>query len=196
MTLNKVNIKDMRPVVLLHQARADTLIDHVGNGRVTHTIRSVIRLCITLNEMVRRVQADTSYNKLFARAFEKAHDPKGGSMDVRYYPEDDTIFIRGSFRMSELRERLLTVPQESDTVIEGVYRGKNVMTGLTLAGQLPVLEHARDGHNGRIWRVWMTYNDHYDSGSYLKLADDGTITRCVVHGGKIVKQELIKESDR
>lgn len=70
------------------------------------------------------------------------------------------------------------------------------MTGLTLAGQLPVLEHARDGHSGRIWRVWMAYNDHYDSGSYLKLAEDGTITRCVVHSGKIVKQEVIKESDR
>lgn len=123
MTLNKINIKDMRPVVLLHQARADTLTDHVGNGRVTHTIRSVIRLCITLNEMVRRVQADTSYNKLIKRAFDKAYDPKGGSMDVQIY-EDDTIFIRGSFQLSVLRERLLTVPQESDTVIEGDYSGQ------------------------------------------------------------------------
>lgn len=70
------------------------------------------------------------------------------------------------------------------------------MTGLTLAGQLPVIEHARNGHSGRIWRVWMTYNDHYDTGSYLQLEDDGVIRRTIVYGGKIVKQEVIKESNR
>lgn len=117
------NIKELRPVVLLHQARADTLVDHVGQNRVTHTVRSVIRLVITLSQMVRIVQADTSYNKLFIRALDKAIDLKGGSYDIKHYPEDDTIFIRGSFRMSDLRLRLMTVPQEEDTVIEGEYHG-------------------------------------------------------------------------
>lgn len=122
--INRDNIKTLRPVALLHQARADTLVDHVGQSRVTHTIRSVIRLCTTLNQLVRTVQADTSFNKLFVRAFEMAHDVKGGSFEIRHYPEDDTVFIRGSFRLSDLRERLITVPQESDTVIEGEYHGK------------------------------------------------------------------------
>lgn len=124
MVLTRENIKTMRRDALMHQARSDTLVDHIGNNRVTHTIRSVIRLCITLNHMVRTVQADTSYNKLFVRAFDKAVDLKGGSYEIRHYPEDDTIFIRGSFRMSDLRERLLTVPQEADTVIEGEYNGQ------------------------------------------------------------------------
>lgn len=69
------------------------------------------------------------------------------------------------------------------------------MTGLTLVGQLPVIEHAKNGHAGRIWRVWMSYNDTYDSGVYLQLADDGTITRVIVHGGKIQKFEIVKEAD-
>lgn len=102
-------------------ARSETLMDHVGAKRVTHTIRSVIRLCITLNEMVRTVQADNSFNKLLDRALTKAYDQAGGSMELRFYPEDDTVFIRGSFKLAELRQRLMTVPQEEDTVIEGDY---------------------------------------------------------------------------
>ena len=74
-------------------------------------------------------------------------------------------------------------------------RGRNVMTGLTLAGQLPVIEHARAGHAGYVWRVWMAYNDNYDTGTYLQLADDGTITRCIVYQNKITKQEVVKEAD-
>lgn len=69
------------------------------------------------------------------------------------------------------------------------------MTGLTLAGQLPVIEHARAGHVGKVWRVWMTYNDTYDTGSYLQLADDGSIVRVVVLGGRIIKHIGVKDAD-
>lgn len=74
--------------------------------------------------------------------------------------------------------------------------GKNTMTGITLAGQLPAIEHARDGHNGRVWRVWISYNDRYDEGMYLQLENDGAILRRVVYGGKITTTEVIKEPNR
>lgn len=71
-------------------------------------------------------------------------------------------------------------------------RGRNIMTGIMLAGQMPTLEHARNGHVGRVWRVWLTYNDDFTVGSYLRLDGDGQILRQVVHNGKIIKTEVIK----
>ena len=71
-------------------------------------------------------------------------------------------------------------------------RGKNVMTGITLAGQMPALEHARNGHVGRVWRLWLSYNDDFSSGSYLRLDENGQILRQIIHNGRIVKTEVIK----
>lgn len=74
-------------------------------------------------------------------------------------------------------------------------RGRNVMTGITLAGQMPTLEHARNGHAGRVWRLWLSYNDDYTSGMFLRLDDNGEILRQVIHNGKFLKSEVIKEAE-
>lgn len=72
---------------------------------------------------------------------------------------------------------------------------KNVMTGITLAGQMPALEHVRNGHAGKSWRVWLSYDDKYETGVYLALSDDGSIHRYVLVSGAIKKVDMIKGGD-
>lgn len=74
-------------------------------------------------------------------------------------------------------------------------RGRNVMLGITLMGQLPVLEHARNGHAGRLWRLWLSYDDNYENGLFFELYDDGSVRRFVVSGGKTGKSVLVKDAD-
>lgn len=73
--------------------------------------------------------------------------------------------------------------------------GRNIMTGITLIGQLPAAEHVRKGHTGKVWRLWLSYNEHYDTGVYLELLPDGGILRQVVQGNKIVKSDRVKDED-
>lgn len=61
---------------------------------------------------------------------------------------------------------------------------------------MPALEHAKAGHAGKVWRVWLSYDDKYRNGVYLKLCDNGAIFRCIVRDGQIKKTELIKDRDR
>lgn len=77
----------------------------------------------------------------------------------------------------------------------GKKHGRNIMTGITLIGQLPALEHARNGHAGRVWRLWLSYNEAYDTGVYLQLSEDGGILRQVVHENKVIKSDRIKDVD-
>lgn len=69
-------------------------------------------------------------------------------------------------------------------------RGRE-LTGVSLVGQLPVLEHARNGHAPRVWKLWTSYDDTLTQGVYLELLGDGAINRCTVSDGK-VKREQIK----
>lgn len=75
------------------------------------------------------------------------------------------------------------------------FKAKHVMTGLTLAGQMPVLEHVRNGHEGKVWRVWLSYDDHYENGVYLQLGKNGDIYRYVVTDKTVRRGECIKEGD-
>lgn len=72
---------------------------------------------------------------------------------------------------------------------------KNVMTGIILAGQMPALEHVKNGHEGRVWRVWLSYDDRYENGMYLQLGNNGDIFRYVVVGGLVKKADRIKDED-
>jgi hypothetical protein len=69
------------------------------------------------------------------------------------------------------------------------------MLGITLMGQLPVLEHARNGHAGRLWRLWLSYDDNYENGLFFELYDDGSVRRFTVSGGKTGKSVLVKDAD-
>jgi hypothetical protein len=69
------------------------------------------------------------------------------------------------------------------------------MLGITLMGQLPVLEHAKNGHAGRLWRLWLSYDDNYENGLFFELYDDGSVRRFVVSGGKTGKSVLVKDVD-
>lgn len=77
---------------------------------------------------------------------------------------------------------------------KGKRRG-NVVTGITLIGQIPALEHVKNGHDGKRWRVWLSYDDDYTSGVYLQLEPDGSIVRYSVLRGKINKVVTIKDKD-
>jgi hypothetical protein len=73
--------------------------------------------------------------------------------------------------------------------------GRNVVTGITLIGQLPAVEHVRKGHTGKVWRLWLSYNEYYDTGVYLELLPDGGILRQVVQNNKLIKTDRIKDED-
>lgn len=62
------------------------------------------------------------------------------------------------------------------------------MTGITLAGQLPVVEYQNNGS----WRLWTSYNDDYSTGAYLELGTSGEIKRVLVYNKKVTKTEIIK----
>lgn len=72
---------------------------------------------------------------------------------------------------------------------------RNAMVGITLVGQMPALEHCKEGHSGYVWRLWLSYDDRYENGMYLRLGNDGEVTRFVVIGGKIRKVDTIKEGN-
>lgn len=75
------------------------------------------------------------------------------------------------------------------------FRKRHEIVGITLIGQMPALEHVRKGHAGRVWRVWLSYNDDYSAGVYLELHDDGSIWRYAISEGRITKQDAIKGVD-
>lgn len=72
---------------------------------------------------------------------------------------------------------------------------RNVMTGITLIGQMPALECVRRGHAGKVWRVWLAYDDKYENGVFLELKEDGSIVRYGVTGGALRKISLVKGPD-
>lgn len=65
-------------------------------------------------------------------------------------------------------------------------------TGVSLAGQSPVLIHARNGHAGWVWQLWTSYNDAFDCGTYLVLHSDGEIWRHSISGGRLTHGVCIK----
>ena len=67
--------------------------------------------------------------------------------------------------------------------------GRRMMTGITLIGQIPALEHTKE------WRLWLAYDDNYRNGVFLQLCDDGAILRCVMTDGRMTRFDTIKEED-
>ena len=74
-------------------------------------------------------------------------------------------------------------------------RARNKVTGITLVGQMPAVEHVRKGRAGYCWRMWLSYDDDYSTGVYLELNTDGSIWRYAISEGRIVKGDEIKDKD-
>lgn len=65
---------------------------------------------------------------------------------------------------------------------------KREFTGIVATHQLPLLEYT-----GAMWLVWLSYNKDRTEGIYLRLWDDGSITReALAHDGAIGNVSTIK----
>lgn len=112
--LNKDNINAIVSTAHLLTMNVSTLEYNIRNKRVSHTVRSIIQCSQRVLKLVGYAQSDNNFSKHLKQALDKAYDPKGGSMAVEIY-DDNTIFIRGSFDIEELRKRIMTVPLNEDT---------------------------------------------------------------------------------
>lgn len=90
--------------------RRASLLAYYTKHRVSHTAAGLIRCILSIVDMVKEVQSDDNFVKLLRRSFEMSHDKSGGSYEITTY-DDGTVWISGSFHISELRKYLITVPQ-------------------------------------------------------------------------------------
>ena len=113
--LNRDNISTFETLTDELQRRASMIDYHVRAKRVTHTVAAVIRTMLSIAQLCRVIQSDKNFLMLLHRVLTLSWDTDGGSWEFETY-DDGTVWIKGSFRVKDLRHGLMTVPQGKDTI--------------------------------------------------------------------------------
>lgn len=115
--INRDNISDLAADACRLCQGTSILGYHIVSKRVTHTSKTLTRLIAPLARMVHAIQTTKSFGSYFKQAFDMSVDHRGGSYEIRL-DDDGSIWIRGSFKLDELRKHLVTVPQHPIMIFE------------------------------------------------------------------------------